>query len=224
MLAVRRVCLGSSLLFVCVVGCDRSPPTAPPTVEAASTARGGPTVKAPSSPTAIALSESQIDVAWQDNSTNETGFEVHRATGGASATFAPLASTAAGVVSYSNVGLTPSTQYCYKVRAFRKYDGKTTYSEFSTAACATTPALPAPAAPTGTDARPAFSTVVDVRWIDNSRHGESGHARYLGRPAKEVLPDAALQLSYDRLRAQIPTVELAALFAVGAQRGIRAGF
>ncbi len=168
MVAVGRLCLGASLLALCVAGCDRSPPTEPPTVEAASTARGGPTVKAPSSPTAIALSESQIDVAWQDNSTNETGFEVHRSTGGASATFALLASTAAGVVSYSNVGLTPSTQYCYKVRAFRTYDGKTTYSEFSTAACATTPALPAPAAPTGTDARPAFSTVVDVRWIDNS--------------------------------------------------------
>ena len=142
MVAVGRLCLGASLLALCVAGCDRSPPTEPPTVEAASTARGGPTVKAPSSPTAIALSESQIDVAWQDNSTNETGFEVHRSTGGASATFTLLAPTGANVTNYSDTGVDPLTQYCYKVRAFRRADGKTGYSGFSTPACATTLAPP----------------------------------------------------------------------------------
>src|SRR5437764_6349312 len=32
---------------------------------------------APSNTNAVAASDSRIDVAWQDNSTNATGFEVH---------------------------------------------------------------------------------------------------------------------------------------------------
>ncbi|MGH7553583.1 MAG: hypothetical protein ACREMQ_11220 [Longimicrobiales bacterium] len=39
---------------------------------------GGPTLAAPSNATAVALSETQIGVSWQDNTGRETGFEVHR--------------------------------------------------------------------------------------------------------------------------------------------------
>lgn len=65
---------------------------------------------------------------------------------------------------------------------------------------------------------------VDVQWVDNASHGESGHARYIGRSASEPLPANAPRLSYDRARAPRPTVELAAMNARDAQIGIRGGY
>lgn len=167
MLFVRRFCLGSSLLILCVIGCDGSQPVEP-ALQAASTGSTGPTPKAPSNTNALAVSHDQIDVSWQDNSSNETGFEVHRSTSGPSGTFSLRASTGANVTGYRDTPLNALTQYCYKVRAFRTFDGKTSYSEFSTSACATTPAPPVPTGPSGTDAKPASTTAVDVSWIDNS--------------------------------------------------------
>ena len=116
MRARHRFCLGSSLLLVCIVGCDRSHPVEPVFRTEAAGATG-PAVKAPSNANAVAVSHSQIDVSWRDNSSNESGFDVHRSTTGASGAFTLLTSTAAGVTSYSDVGLTPSTEYCYKLLA-----------------------------------------------------------------------------------------------------------
>ncbi len=169
MLALRQYSLAGSLgLLFLLLSCDRRQPVAP-ALEAGATGAGGPTVKPPSIANAVAASESRIDVSWQDNSTNETGFEVHRSTSGPSGTFTLRASTGANVTSYGDPGLEPLTQYCYEVRAFKTYDGKTGYSEFSTPTCATTLAPPpVPTPPTGTDAKPASSTAVNVNWTDNS--------------------------------------------------------
>ncbi len=167
MRARHRFCLGSSLLLVCVVGCDRSHPVEPVFRTEAAGATG-PAVKAPSNANAVALSDTRIDVSWRDNSSNEIGFEVHRSTAGPSGAFTLLASTGAGSARYGDAGLTPARQYCYKVRAFRRADGKTGYSAYSNTVCATTPVPPVPAAPSAADAKPANSTTVDVRWIDNS--------------------------------------------------------
>jgi Tol biopolymer transport system component len=125
--------------------------------------------EAPSGTSAVAASETRIDLSWQDNSTNETGFEVHRSRtdSGGSGTFALLASTGAGLASYSDDGLDPSTDYCYKVRAVRATASGTGYSEFSATACATTPAPPPGAirvtsATTGVDLDPdGYSVSVD---------------------------------------------------------------
>jgi hypothetical protein len=125
-------------------------------------------VRTPASLTASAVAPDQIDVTWQDNVPNESGFEVHRSTTGPAGTFTLLASTGAGVTSYSDAGLTPSTPYCYRVLAFKRADGKTSYSGFSNTACATTPIPPAPTAPSAVNAKPANSTTVGVRWSDNS--------------------------------------------------------
>jgi len=168
MLALRQYSLAGSLGLLSLLACDRSHPVEPAAVEAASTGAAGPTVKTPSNTSAVAASDSRIDVSWQDNATNETGFEVHRSTSGPSSTFTLRASTGANATSYHEIGLDPLTQYCYEVRALKAYDGKTSYSEFSTPACATTLPPPVPTAPTGTDAKPANSTVVVVRWTDNS--------------------------------------------------------
>jgi len=129
--------MGSTLLvFFLLLGCDTSP-VGPPTPVFTS-------AEAPAGTSAVAVSESRIDVSWRDNSSNETGFEVHRSTAGASGAFVPLASTGGGVTSYSDVGLTAAAQYCYEVRAFQTIGRKTSYSPFSATECATTPSLPKP--------------------------------------------------------------------------------
>ena len=167
MLALRHVSLAGPMLLLALIACDRSQPVAP-ALEAAASGSGGPTVKAPSSTASSAMSPSHIDVSWHDNSNNETGFEVHRSTSGPSGTFALRFSTGANITTYADVGLASSMPYCYKVRAFRAYDGKTRYSDFSNTACATTTTPPVPTAPSGTNTVPSNSSTVDVTWTDNS--------------------------------------------------------
>nr|MBA3484239.1 right-handed parallel beta-helix repeat-containing protein [Pirellulales bacterium] len=72
---------------------------------------------APTSLAAVAVSSSQIDLAWADNAVNETGFEIDRATNSAFTT--GLVTTPAGVnaTSYSATGLAASTEYWFRVRA-----------------------------------------------------------------------------------------------------------
>jgi len=158
---------GPLLLVVLFYSCDRPAPLAPG-IEAAAGGQPAPTLAAPSNTNALAVSWSQINVAWQDNSSNETGFEVHRSTTGPSGAFALVATTGANATSYGNGGLSGSTQYCYEVRAFRTTGGKTTYSAFSSAACATTPAVPVPSTPSAVNAAPRLGYAFDITWTDNS--------------------------------------------------------
>src|SRR5437764_13515571 len=104
MVAVSRYTAGSSLLVLSLlIGCERNQPLAPDAVEA-SLARAAGSQKGPSALSAFAL-PGAITLGWQDNSPNETGFEVHRSTTGPGGTFTPLASTVANVTSYSDTGL-----------------------------------------------------------------------------------------------------------------------
>lgn len=91
---------------------------------------------APSNLMAMALSGTQIDLAWTDNSSNETGFAIERAISGGS--FVQVATTAAGVNTFSDTGLLPSTTYTYQVRAFNG----SVFSEYSNTASATTQIAP----------------------------------------------------------------------------------
>lgn len=70
---------------------------------------------APSSLSATATSSSQINLAWSDNSDNETGFRLERRIGVGS--WGTVTTTAANATSYSNTGLTPATTYEYRVYA-----------------------------------------------------------------------------------------------------------
>jgi transcriptional regulator CtsR len=77
----------------------------------------GPSPEVPSALTADAASSSQIDLAWQDNSDDETGFKIERKTG--SGVYIQIATVGADVTTYTNAGLSPATEYCYRVRAYR---------------------------------------------------------------------------------------------------------
>jgi titin len=126
---------------------------------------------APSNSNGVASSESTIEISWQDNSSNETGFEVHRS---ATVTGSFTLRTTRGpqITRYSDQGLEPGSQYCYKVRAARVKGSNTSYSAFSNTACATTPGPPPPPAPpaaaSGAIARPLSSSSVALSWTDNA--------------------------------------------------------
>ena len=98
-------------------------------------------VASPPSPpthlTATAFSSSRIDLAWQDNSSNETGFRVLRRVDG-SDDWIEIGTTAANINTFSDEGLEPLTLYHYRVLAF----SATAASEFSDEATAMTLQLP----------------------------------------------------------------------------------
>src|SRR5690349_11573889 len=86
---------------------------------------------APSSLTANAVSTSQINFAWTDNSFNESGFKIERKTG-TSGTYSQITTSAAGVTSFNDTGRQLSTQYFYRVRA-TNLGGDSAYSNEATA-------------------------------------------------------------------------------------------
>jgi hypothetical protein len=94
---------------------------------------------APSNLTATVASSSQINLAWADTSSNETGFKIERCQGGQGGqagknckTFVEIAQVGANVTSYSSTGLAASTTYTYRVRAFNAV-GNSAYSNKATA-------------------------------------------------------------------------------------------
>jgi len=99
--------------------------------------------------TAAAASSSQINLAWSDNSSDETGFKIERSLTATSG-FAQIATVGANATSYSNTGLSASTTYYYRVRA---YNGAGD-SAYSNPASATTAGIP-PAAPSSLTAAAA---------------------------------------------------------------------
>ena len=68
--------------------------------------------------TATAVSPTQIDLTWQENSLAETGFSIERSESDTSH-FTEITTVGAGVTSYTDNGVVPATRYYYRVRAFR---------------------------------------------------------------------------------------------------------
>jgi hypothetical protein len=183
---ILALVLGATLLAI--PGCD-STQTLDPEVsgervsEARASAGGGLT--APSNAVATPLSISQISLSWWDNSTGETGFEVHRSVNGATGTFALVASPGADLVAYIDNGLTVAVEYCYRVRAVATKGRKV--SGFSNTVCATLvgnepPPAPVLATPTNVNAAALSASSIEVTWQDNST-GEGGQKLFRSDPS-----------------------------------------
>ncbi|MDD5222564.1 MAG: fibronectin type III domain-containing protein [bacterium] len=87
----------------------------------------------PSSPTnlqAAAVSSSQIDLNWTDNSDDEDGFKIERKISDSS--YALVSTLSANATSYPDTGLTSGTTYYYRVSAFNS-EGDSGYSNEVTA-------------------------------------------------------------------------------------------
>lgn len=83
----------------------------------------------PSSLSASAVSSSQINLSWTDNSSNEIGFKIERKTG--SGSYSQIDTAARNTTSYSDTGLSASTSYTYKIRAYNNVDNSAYSSETS---------------------------------------------------------------------------------------------
>ncbi len=94
---------------------------------------------APTGLSATAVDHQQIDLAWTDASSDESGFRIERRQG-PGGSWADAGEVAADVATYVDTGLSPETEFCYRVAAFS--DGGS--SGYSNEACATTGSAPPP--------------------------------------------------------------------------------
>ena len=146
-------------LFAC--DGDLLAPRHRPPGDAASDARTpAPTVSA------IAGNSTHINLTWTDNSPNENGWEIWRSASGASGTFTLIGSVGPNTTEYFDSGLAPNSEYCYRVRSFRKTGSRIVYDGFIGVACATT--LPAPPAASNVDATFGANAWVVITWTPPS--------------------------------------------------------
>lgn len=118
--------------------------------------------QAPSNMTATAAGPSSINLAWTDNSSDETGFLLQRSLSATSG-FTNLLTLPANTTSYTNTGLSSATTYYYRVQAINSGGS----SPWSNIASATTLSSP-PAAPSNLTATASGTSTINLSWNDNS--------------------------------------------------------
>ncbi|MBI3911134.1 MAG: S8 family serine peptidase [Armatimonadetes bacterium] len=116
---------------------------------------------APTDLNATAVSATQINLRWTDNSDNETGFKIERKTAGGS--FSQIAIAGPNVTQFADIGLNASTTYTYRVRATNAGSDSANSSEVD----ATTFPNP-PATPSGLAVAVVSQTQLNLSWTDNS--------------------------------------------------------
>jgi hypothetical protein len=99
----------------------------------------GSTPQPPSAPNlqATVLSFSQVNLSWNDVA-NELGYKLERKNG-AGGNWSEIGNPGSNEVAFSDAGLTASTDYYYRIRAFNAVG----YSAYSSEVRATTPSAPA---------------------------------------------------------------------------------
>lgn len=115
--------------------------------------------EAPTSLSASVFGSSRIDLTWQDNATDETGYKVARKTG-ESGTYSVIATTGANTTNYSDTGLMDGVQYFYKIYAYNSAGSSSSSNESN----GTTPMNE----PTDLNAIVNASNQIDLTWQDNS--------------------------------------------------------
>jgi fibronectin type 3 domain-containing protein len=115
---------------------------------------------APTGVTATPVSGSQINLQWNDV-VNETGYVIERAT--VSSGFVQVTTLNQDATHYSDTGLTPSTQYTYRIKAQNALT-----SVYSAEVRATTISATAPLDPTNLVGTAVNSSEVSLSWTDQS--------------------------------------------------------
>ncbi|MBI5657035.1 MAG: DUF2341 domain-containing protein, partial [Geobacter sp.] len=121
----------------------------------------------PSAPGSLATSgatEVKLTLTWTDTTTDETGFKIERCTGAGCSDFAEITTVSAGIITYNNTGLTPSTTYNYRVMAYKTATCSWNTAYSGTASGTTTTVPP----PSGLTATPVNTTQVNLGWTDNT--------------------------------------------------------
>ena len=135
---------------------------------------------------ALAISSSQVDLSWQDNSFVETGYLVERKAGDGN--FEILIQLDSDVEAYSDNTVTPLSTYTYRITGISGSDMTNTTNEFST----TTPNIAEPGAASDLVAILVDSSFIALTWSDNSVT-ENGYyvERMVGSGAWETLTQLA---------------------------------
>jgi titin len=106
---------------------------------------------------ADAVSSTEIDLSWENNSATATGFIVQRSTNGGA--FATVGTTSGNTTtSFDDTGLSPGTSYNYQVIA--------TLGSAASAASDPDSALTFPASLSGLTATAASSSQINLSWTD----------------------------------------------------------
>ena len=124
-----------------------------------------PTLASPGSLTVSTVSNAQLNLAWRDNSTSESGFQIQRCPGAGCTGFTQIFTTTANVRSYSDQSVDGEAIYCYQVRAYRSAD----VSAYTASVCRTT----SPPPPSNLTAVALSRAQIRLTWQDNAT-GETG--------------------------------------------------
>lgn len=119
-----------------------------------------PAATPPSDLTAVLLSDTQVALGWQDNSSDEYGFRIERRMGSVGA-YSFLANVAAGTATYTDSGLLSGQIYYYRVCAYQ-VGGNSAYTNEAWAV------TPGAQAPDDLVATPVTATRIDLSWVDRS--------------------------------------------------------
>jgi PKD repeat protein len=103
-------------------------------VAVATTPAPPPPPAAPTNVTATAVSTSQINLSWQDNSSDEWGFVVERCVGAGCTNFGSLSTLSPNTTTYTDAGLSSNTTYRYRLSSYNNW-GRS-YSDASQATTA----------------------------------------------------------------------------------------
>ncbi|TBR12255.1 MAG: fibronectin type III domain-containing protein [Candidatus Nitrosotenuis sp.] len=140
------------------------------------TASATTTMTVPSQPlnlAAAAASSSQINLTWNAPSNNGgspiTGYKIERSTDNGSTWGVLVPNTGSISTTYSNIGLSPSTTYTYRVSAINSIGT----SLPSNTASATTASVTAPSQPLNLAAAAASSSQINLTWNAPSNNGGS---------------------------------------------------
>jgi hypothetical protein len=109
---------------------------------------------------ASALSATEIEIRWIDNSLDETGYKIYRGS-------TLIKTVPAGSNQYQDTDLQPNTSYQYSIRSFNQS------GESEIASCSAITFGP-PSAPTSLFSSESTTTSVELRWLDSSNE-ESGY-------------------------------------------------
>jgi serine protease AprX len=117
----------------------------------------------PATPAALSArgASVRVDLAWVDESGNETAFAVWRRTGGSD--WARIAVLAPNRTTYADREVQPGVAYTYRVRAIGRGGASAWTNE-----AGGVPLAGPPAAPTGLVVRPLSNSQVELTWLDNS--------------------------------------------------------
>lgn len=120
----------------------------------------------PGNLTAQPLSSTSIKLAWNDNSSKETGFAILQV--GSGGTLTEIARVGADTTSYVVEGLSPNTEYFFKVYGFNDHYSSSTSN---TAGATTLSEMVLPVPPQGPShlvATPYGKDAIYLDWLDNA--------------------------------------------------------